>query len=255
MTRKYTNRMMGIVLVLLLFLTGCTGHENQAPIYDGWQQPAASKSLHRVQKGETLYSIAWNYGFDYRQIAKVNKIPSPYSVKVGQQLYLPPKSELKKTLKNNELNINFHDKGTKSRIYLSKEGRGKGKEVVSQVWRRPAKGKIIKPFAQSGSPGRRNKGIDIAGVYGDNIYASRSGEVVYSGDGLPGYGNLIIIKHDDTYLSAYAHNRRNEVKEGAKVKVGQKIAEMGSTGADRIMLHFEIRRAGKPVDPQNYLPG
>src|SRR5690554_4975296 len=99
-----------------------------------------------------------------------------------------------------------------------------------------------------------NKGIDIAGSMGDSIFAATDGTVVYAGQGLRGYGNLVIVKHNDTYLSAYAHASRILVSEQEKVSVGQKIAEIGSTGTDKVMLHFEIRQNGKPVDPLHYLP-
>jgi lipoprotein NlpD len=118
-------------------------------------------------------------------------------------------------------------------------------------WAWPASGKVIETFSTSG---RVNKGIDIAGQRGQPIQSTRSGKVVYSGTGIAGYGNLIIIKHDETYLSAYAHSEKVLVKEGDEVKAGQKIAEMGDSGTDRVMLHFEIRREGKPVDPLGFLP-
>jgi lipoprotein NlpD len=104
------------------------------------------------------------------------------------------------------------------------------------------------------NPSRGKKGLDIEGKVGQSILAAANGKVVYSGDGLIGYGNLVIIKHDDTYLSAYGHNRRLLVQEGNEVKQGQKIAEMGDSGKQGVILHFEIRRDGKPVDPLRYLP-
>jgi lipoprotein NlpD len=110
---------------------------------------------------------------------------------------------------------------------------------------------VIGKFASNGS---LNKGIDIAGDLGQPVFAASNGSVVYAGSGLRGYGELIIIKHSDTYVSAYGHNRRLLVREGQTVKAGQTIAEMGSTGADRVKLHFEIRRQGKPVDPLQFLP-
>ncbi len=116
-------------------------------------------------------------------------------------------------------------------------------------WNWPSSGKVVAPFSESS-----NKGLDIGGKVGDPVYASASGRVVYSGTGLRGYGKLIIIKHNQTYLSAYAHNSNLLVKEGQNVKKGQKIAEVGNTDSDRAKLHFEIRRLGKPVDPLKFLP-
>ena len=123
-----------------------------------------------------------------------------------------------------------------------------GDEKVDWVW--PVKGKILTGFSEAASL----KGIDIAGTSGQAIAASAAGKVVYAGTGLRGYGKLIIVKHNATYLSAYAHNKEILVKEGQQVNRGQRIAEMGNTDADQVKLHFEIRRQGKPVDPLRYLP-
>ena len=120
-------------------------------------------------------------------------------------------------------------------------------DELAWIW--PANGKTIGTFSEAGS-----KGVDIAGKAGDPVIASSDGKVVYSGTGLRGYGKLVIIKHNNTYLSAYAHNQNILVKEGQSVSKGQKIAEMGNTDADQVKLHFEVRRQGKPVDPLKYLP-
>lgn len=122
-----------------------------------------------------------------------------------------------------------------------------GGDDVGWIW--PANGKTIGTFSEGGS-----KGVDIAGKAGDPVIAAGDGKVVYSGTGLRGYGKLVIIKHNNTYLSAYAHNQNILVKEGQSVTKGQKIAEMGNTDADQVKLHFEVRRSGKPVDPLKYLP-
>ena len=122
-----------------------------------------------------------------------------------------------------------------------------GDEDVGWIW--PAQGSLIAGFDEA-----KNKGLDIGGKAGDSVLAAADGRVVYAGAGLRGYGNLIILKHNNTYLTAYAHNRTLLVKEDQSVQKGQKIAEMGSSDADRVKLHFEIRRQGKPVDPARYLP-
>ncbi|MFT3849993.1 MAG: peptidoglycan DD-metalloendopeptidase family protein [Propionivibrio sp.] len=122
-----------------------------------------------------------------------------------------------------------------------------GGDEVGWIW--PANGKTVGTFSEGG-----NKGVDIAGKAGDSVIAAGDGKVVYSGTGLRGYGKLVIIKHNNTYLSAYAHNQNILVKEGQSVTKGQKIAEMGNTDADQVKLHFEVRRSGKPVDPLKYLP-
>ena len=123
----------------------------------------------------------------------------------------------------------------------------KGADDVNFIW--PASGSLIAGFDEA-----RNKGYDISGKAGDPVLGAADGRVVYAGAGLRGYGNLIILKHNNTYLTAYAHNQSLLVKEDQSVKKGQKIAEMGSTDADRVKLHFEVRRQGKPVDPSRYLP-
>ncbi len=122
-----------------------------------------------------------------------------------------------------------------------------GNEDVSWIW--PASGKLIGTFSEGG-----NKGIDINGKAGDPVLAAGAGKVVYSGSGLRGYGKLVIVKHNNTYLTAYAHNQNLLVKEGQSVTKGQRIAEMGNTDADQVKLHFEIRRQGKPIDPLKQLP-
>jgi lipoprotein NlpD len=118
---------------------------------------------------------------------------------------------------------------------------------TSFIW--PASGSLIAGFDEA-----RNKGLDIGGKSGDAVVAAADGRVVYAGAGLRGYGNLVILKHSNTFLTAYAHNRALLVKEDQTVRRGQKIAEMGNTDSDRVKLHFEIRRQGKPVDPARYLP-
>lgn len=122
-----------------------------------------------------------------------------------------------------------------------------GPDDVAWIW--PSPGKLLGQFSESGS-----KGIDLGGKAGDPVIAAGDGKVVYSGTGLRGYGKLLIIKHNATFLSAYAHNQNLLVKEGQSVNKGQKIAEMGNTDSDQVKLHFEIRRQGKPVDPLKYLP-
>jgi len=122
-----------------------------------------------------------------------------------------------------------------------------GDEDLGWIW--PAHGSLIAGFDEA-----KNKGLDISGKAGDSVLAAADGRVVYAGAGLRGYGNLIILKHNNTYLTAYAHNQALLVKEDQSVQKGQKIAEMGNSDADRVKLHFEIRRQGKPVDPSRYLP-
>ena len=247
--------MMRILLVLvILSLTACGGGQAVAPVGSYGSSSSSYKStkshapsIYKVKKGDTLYSISWRYGLDYKHLAKINNIRSPYRIYVGQKLSFkstratstktvakkisPKKSTSKKVIKKTE---------TKTKYSSGPLG-----------WRWPTQGKVISTYSKSAT-GR--KGIDIAGKSGQSIKAAAAGKVVYSGNGLPRYGNLLIIKHNDVYLSAYAHNKKLLVKEGQLVKAGQKVATLGRSGTQRDQLHFEIRRNGKPVDPMRFLP-
>lgn len=188
-----------------------------------------------VRKGDSLYALAQQYNVSTRQLASMNGLKSPYTIQPGQTLKL-----------------------TASQTYRAPTA-STGKTATASLpadnrkisWQWPVRGKLITTF-NSNKTGR--KGIDIAGSEGTDIRAAASGKVVYSGNGLISYGNLVIIKHNRTYLSAYAHNRKLLVKEGDTIKAGQKIAELGNTGADSSRLHFEIRKNGKPVNPLKFLP-
>ncbi len=208
------------------------------------------QTTHTVRRGETLYSIAWQHGVDYRKLAIWNGIPRPYTIFPGEKIRLAGKWEKKSAPKTKTKVVSKHRTVTRStnKKYAALQKNRKNTKIT---WRWPTDGKIISRFSNK-NPG--NKGLNIAGRMGQPVYAAASGEVVYSGNGLRGYGNLIIIKHNDIYFSAYAHNRNLFVKEAEKVKLGQKIAAMGNSEASRPMLHFEIRRDGKPSNPLRYLP-
>ncbi|HEB93468.1 MAG TPA: LysM peptidoglycan-binding domain-containing protein [Gammaproteobacteria bacterium] len=241
------------VLLSVVLLTGCGAHMH-----------------HVVEPGETLYSIGFLYGYDYRKIAQWNGIRPPYGLNAGQVLRVAPP-----------------EVGTPPPGVRSKPPRRKPAPVVDSVkagpravdragtpavtpiaplpitrpsvgfpknpqWRWPVKSRKVLQTFSANDPGR--KGLDIAGRRGDPVHAAAAGRVVYAGSGLVRYGQLIIIKHNEKYLSAYAHNDKLRVKEGDVIGAGQRIADMGSSGARRPMLHFEIRRNGKPVNPLRYLP-
>lgn len=223
------------IVLLFLVIDGCTRSVGLAPVVNGWLQPDAKSSFYRVKRGDTIYSIAWAFGLDYRALAAVNNLNSPYSIRLGQVLRM----------------TNIARGGKKvSRTGLLTTSSSHWKPHHSLVfrWSWPAQGRIIGRYSIG-----ENQGINIAGRYGESIRAAAGGIVVYSGAGVRGYGNLVIIKHNESYLSAYAFNKRILVKEGSRVRTGQKIAEMGHTDAGRVMLHFEIRRNGKPVNPLQYL--
>ena len=221
-----------------------------------------SHVYHFVEPGETLYSISFLYGHDYREVAQWNDITSPYIVKRGQRLRVvpvarSPKNTRKSSISNVETTSQTPGKARKNHAdteSASTSARVESRKAKTQnmVWRWPIKGgKIIRRF-DAANPAKQ--GLDLQGQFGQPVYAAESGRVVYSGSGLKHYGKLIIVKHNETFLSAYAHNKRLLVKEGDVLQSGQRIAEMGSTGTNTTKLHFEIRRNGKPVDPLRYLP-
>lgn len=229
-----------IHFLCLFMMTSCDNTPTYAPVMDVSNiEPIPKSGVHRVLPGETIYEIAWRYGLDYRSLAVMNHLKSPYLLHNAQLIALHYQQPA--PLSNRKMQKPMIVKIEK--ITVSQRTAIKEQHSVVKKWIWPAKGKITNSFT------RLNKGINITGQLGDDIYATAAGKVVYSGDGLRGYGNLIILKHNSQYLSAYAHNRVIFVKEGEWVRQGQKIAEMGSTGSDKIMLHFEIRRAGKPIDP------
>ena len=199
------------------------------------------RTTHVVQSGETLYSIAFKAGLDYHTLASWNKIPSPYVIRPGQRLRLIQSAQ--KPSKNTANPAQKSSKSARKSTTLAKTSSQSG-------WIWPVKGPILKRFSTKSG----NKGIDIGGENGRGVRAAASGKVVYAGSGLRGYGKLIIVKHDEVYLSAYAHNSKLLVEDGTAVSKGQQIALMGDTGTDRVKLHFEIRQKGKPVNPLNYLP-
>ncbi len=240
-----------ILILFVLTLTACGGGSQAvAPVgaYRAKSQQAPP-SVYKVRKGDTLYSISWRFGMDFKQVAKINGIRSPYTIYIGQNLrFKSYRQTASKTTKSVPVT-------TKRPVTKATTSRKPISSTVSAnqrlTWQWPVQGPIISTYSKSAA-GR--KGIDIAGKSGQSIVAAASGKVVYSGSGLPRYGNLIIIKHNDAYLSAYAHNKNLLVKEDEWVSAGQKIALLGRTGTQRDQLHFEIRRNGKPVDPMRFLP-
>ncbi|MDT0604635.1 peptidoglycan DD-metalloendopeptidase family protein [Thalassotalea castellviae] len=266
-----------VILMLILFIVGCSSRHTPAPVVDVNAQLPLSKKIKNslkateyiVKKGETLYSISWRAGLDVRTIAQLNNIPAPYQIFPGQKIFLSPR--LAKASKNKPSRESIQKQPqivvkkpiatNKKQEYgevtrgqkivkkpLSKKG-SFSQKVKRWVW--PVNGKIIAKFS---TRKQGNKGIDIAGSRNEPVKAAADGRVVYAGDVLRGYGKLVIVKHNDDYLSAYAHNDHILVKEQQAVKAGQVIAKMGDTDAERVMLHFEVRFRGKSVNPLKYLP-
>lgn len=252
-----------LIWLVWLAATACTSG-NYAPVYDyssesrtgrGGGEPV-TRGVHVVRSGDTLYSIAWRYGWDHRELARANGIDPPYTIYPGQEIDLgadagkssPARETARKTEKQPDTGTASKPK-PKPRPSTSS---GKTPEKTGPLeWRWPAEGELVGRFS-SGSVGQR--GIVIAGNEGAPVRAAEAGVVVYRGNGLTGYGNLLIIKHNHRWLSAYAHNERMLVEEGRSVEAGEKIATMGASGTYRTQLHFEVRRDGEPVDPLPLLP-
>lgn len=248
------------LLLVFALLCGCHSSGRLAPVTSGWQQPLSVQGGYTVAPGDTLYSIAWRFGHDYRRLAAINHIKEPYSLEVGQTIYLvgghkpvaTKQHAYSRPRSHKRVPVQVERKATRHvkprntpREEAKRLPRYRGHRVYRWNW--PAQGKVIKRF------GRLNRGIDIAGRKGEPVRATAAGQVVYRGSGLTGYGKLIIIKHNNEYLSAYAHNDVFLVKEGQRVKARQIIARMGRSGTQRVMLHFEIRRAGRPINPLKLL--
>ena len=209
---------------------------------------AGKPGYYTVQRGDTLTRSAWDHGQTWRDLVSWNSLATANLIEVGQILRVAPPGA---TVEASGVVVQPIG-GTAPVATPAKPAPAPttapsaNDEGLGFAW--PASGRVIAGFDVA-----KNKGLDIAGNAGDPVLAAADGQVVYAGAGLRGYGNLIILKHNNTFLTAYAHNQALLVKEDQKVRKGQKIAEMGKTDADRVKLHFEIRRQGKPVDPARYL--
>jgi lipoprotein NlpD len=280
-------------LLALLSVAACATRQDSAPVVDRTKaapKPATpataaqpSAEFYVVKRGDTLYSIALEHGVDYRELAQLNGLTDPTKISVGQQLRVKPPPERAAQQERNPVVVGTAkgagrpearpleapgtqgsgDAGTKTnpkaqRLPYSKEnaasiGREEQKEpkdpeAIAFIW--PAKGKVIAGFAEP-----RSKGIDIEGKIGDPVVAAAAGRVTYIGNGIPGLGKLVVLKHDNGFITVYAHNKEIVVKEQQLVTRGQKIAELGATDSERPKLHFQIRKGSAPVDPMRYLPG
>ncbi len=284
-------RFLTLVLFAAL-LAGCVA-PSPAPVRDttppssqrgavAAQPSATGQPVHVVRPGDTLLGIARNYGVQTKDLIAWNQLADPNQIHVGQEIRVGPPAgttvqpiaisqpiEMEPGTESAKATVKQEPRGGKQpysdEAWAAIQPKAPAAPAPSQpspapaatngattsdpVWLWPANGQIIGTFDEAS-----NKGLDIAGKPGDSVIASAGGKVVYSGSGLRGYGKLVIIKHDANYLTAYAHNQQLLVKEGESVAKGQKIAELGSTDADRPKLHFEIRKQGRPVDPMKYLP-
>lgn len=266
------------VLILSSVLIGCSGSSGKAPVVDRShaakqrQYNPVTTGQYVVKRGDTLYSIAFRFGWDWKALAARNNIYSPFVIVPGQvvrfsnsgQATVAAKAPVNTRKSPASVRAPVTVAAKKPVVAAQTRPVTAAKPVIPVTttkqtvaagqqgkWLWPADGTLVGMFSSNTS---LNKGIDIAGKLGQPIVATANGSVVYAGSGLRGYGELVIIKHNDTFISAYGHNRRLLVNEGQVVKAGQQIAEMGSTGTEQVKVHFEIRRQGKPVDPLQYLP-
>ena len=288
-----------ILLSLVLCGLVACGNHTRAPIED--RVTESLDLVYSVHTGDTLYSIAFRYGLDFRNVAAVNGITAPYIIYPGQKINLgenvPPREAGRAAVMPAQVSEAV-DKTPPLSASLSPPASGvvvpvavavpvpvpvpvpasltenQAKPAVAEpipialpvpaasqrkpkvyvgakvtTWLWPASGAVTRRYSQN-----VHKGIDIGGNRGDPIVAVAAGKVVYAGTGIVGFGELLIVKHNDVYLSAYGHNDRLLVSEGQAVSAGEIIAEKGSSGTDTVKLHFEIRKEGKPVDPQKVLP-
>ena len=278
-----------LALLSAMVLAGCANKNRPAPVED--RSPNATKTpakmiagaenagklgYYSVKSGDTLIRIGMDNGQSWRDIARWNNIDNPNLIETGQVIRVAPPEETGVVVRPvtstnvvtspapanassapapaaNAAAVKPPQSAASASNSVSPTSANNlvtadtAEEAVSFQW--PTRGNVLAGFDEV-----KNKGVDIAGKAGDPVLAAADGKVVYAGSGLRGYGNLVIIKHNHTYLTAYAHNQSLLVKEDQAIKRGQKIAEMGNSDADQVKLHFEIRRQGKPVDPAKYLP-
>jgi lipoprotein NlpD len=257
----FRGRLLALIAAVLLLLGGCTA-TTPAPVFGwNWSGPAP-KGYYLVRRGDTLELVSQRLGANFRKLARWNKLQAPYTIYADTLLRVEPpdgarpvRAPGRSGTRGGAHSPNPPDGGSQSAQEFdqvgSDEGPGSRREASGIPWAWPLSGKLLQGF-RSGD--RTRQGIRIAGRAGEPVRATAPGQVVYSGDGLKGYGNLIIIKHNDKYLSAYGFNRRLHATEGDSVKRGQVVAEVGQGVEGAYLLHFEVRRHGTAVDPLLYLP-
>ncbi|MBJ3815899.1 peptidoglycan DD-metalloendopeptidase family protein [Shimwellia pseudoproteus] len=228
-----------ISLVCCLMLAACASKSGGG---------SNSGSTWTVKRGDTLYRISRETGTPVADLARLNGLKHPYTITVGQKLRV--NGATASASKRSRPPAASGQRTTGVARMPSKPAAG-WPPIGERCWRWPASGKVVLPYSSADGG---NKGIDIAGTRGDPIYAAGAGTVVYTGNQLRGYGNLIMIKHDQQYITAYAHNDTMLVRNGEKVAAGQKIATMGNSGAESVRLHFQVRYKATAIDPQRYLP-
>jgi lipoprotein NlpD len=282
-----------LLTILIGLVAGCSTTTRQAPVVERGTPPAQTRpapvrvdetpkhderGMYTVRKGDTLLRIAFDFGQNYRDLVEWNKLANPDDIKVGQVLRVSapggertanvqtqpipmppaasaprktePRVDKKPATETTVADTRPSVPAVTPVVPAAPAAPAAGASDEARLsWMWPSEGRVIATFDDG-----RNKGLDIAGKAGQPVVAAGSGKVMYAGSGIRGYGNLVIVKHSNSLLSAYAHNRKIVVKEGDNVAKGQLIAEMGDSDADLVKLHFEIRQQGKPVDPTRFLP-
>jgi len=253
------------VLVWLLLAVGCS-----AQSFLSWEPSDRTRPHYEVQAGDTLYSVAWDYGMDFRRLATVNQLHPPYPLKPGQILRLPKgyesprvvaRKQTDSTTKPSRAPTTVKSPSVAATPAARKPSWNNSRSVPPSVasglrapakgqWGWPNNGKVVKNW---GARKHRRSGVDIAAQPGSKVVASAAGQVVYSGGGLARYGQLVIVKHSETMLSAYAYNQKLLVAKGDKVAAGQQLARSGRSPDGVGAVHFEIRKDGRPVDVMQYL--
>ncbi len=239
---------------LALLLVGCASEPVPIPVINKSPERNIPKA-YEVRPGDSIYNIAWAFGVDFLDIAEFSELEKPYKLTPGQIVYLQKREARVAALDDEQSQPVVAKKLPEKKpapqpAAPSESARSVSFATAPTAWNWPAEGKLVGKY----SVAKGNKGIQIAGAEGSPIKATAAGEVVYAGQGLRGYGNLVILKHSPEFLSAYAHNQKILVREGQVVQANQEIATMGSSGAQTTMLHFELRKNGQPVNPMSYLP-
>ncbi|WP_139043513.1 peptidoglycan DD-metalloendopeptidase family protein [Idiomarina sp. A28L] len=274
-----------VAFAFLLTLVGCSSPHTPAPVesvyrgstFHDYQRASLSSDVYTVQRGETLYAIAFRANMDLRDIARLNNLSEPYTIYVGQELRLRAETSRTAVARNNR---NNNSATSDTNVITTPVATNSSREYGSTIsptendtkqppavaasvprqrtvatadirWRWPSQARVTRRFSTHETGGQ---GMEFSGRRGDSVIAAAPGRVVYVGTALRGYGQLIILKHNDDYITAYGHNDQLMVAEQQWVEAGQQIATMGSSGRDDVRLRFELRFRGNSVNPENYLP-